>query len=81
MVHTGHWAAMVSMNDTNLEGQPQLGASLVGAHSCIASYHSCSFTSQTHNLWTFLHPKITPQCECTLTYEKIPLWDIKSSFN
>jgi len=42
MVHTGHWVDMVGMSDSNLEGQPQLGASLVGACSCIASYYPCS---------------------------------------
>ncbi len=35
MVHTGHWVDMVGMSDSNLEGQPQLGASLVGACSCM----------------------------------------------
>ncbi len=39
MVHTGHWVDMVGMSDSNLEGQPQLGASLVGACSCIESYY------------------------------------------
>jgi hypothetical protein len=38
MVHIGHWVDMDGMSDTNLEGQPQLGASLVGACSCTTSY-------------------------------------------
>ncbi len=42
MVHTSHWVDMVGMSDSNLEGQPKLGASLVGACSCIASYYPCS---------------------------------------